>query len=229
MNKSFVAGICDWWITRCVCVYLLQCVDIHSISLDDSDVRRENLETFRVLLWKKLLTQNLQNLKKGKKREQGRCPGLVLCQHISLFMWLHLQYCIEGISRIWSNNQWGIGAACLYQPSKILAPNLLTGVVDVIAVADNGYGHVGELLDDVLKGIFFMVLSPRCDGTAEEINIQIILKIRRDILNWIFPLNQWCSSWRQMFVKWQCVWISKRGQYTPGYSRHNERRWSSRF
>lgn len=41
---------------------LLQCVDINSVSLYDSDVRRENLIAFGVLLWSELLTQDLQNL-----------------------------------------------------------------------------------------------------------------------------------------------------------------------
>lgn len=50
-----------------MCPYLLQGVDINSVSLYDSDVRRENLKTFRVLLWNKLLTQDLQNLSKVKE------------------------------------------------------------------------------------------------------------------------------------------------------------------
>lgn len=57
---------------KSMCLYLLQCVDINSVSLYDSDVRRENLKTFRVLQWSKLLTQDLQNLteiKEEKKRK----------------------------------------------------------------------------------------------------------------------------------------------------------------
>ncbi len=50
-----------------MCPYLLQGVDINSVSLYDSDVRRENLKTFRVLLWNKLLTQDLQNLSKVRE------------------------------------------------------------------------------------------------------------------------------------------------------------------
>lgn len=54
--------------THCTsCLYLLQCVDVNSISLYDSDVRRENFETLRVLLWKKLLAQDLQNLTEIKE------------------------------------------------------------------------------------------------------------------------------------------------------------------
>lgn len=47
--------------------YLLQCVDVNSISLYDSDVRGENFVTLRVLLWKKLLAQDLQNLTEIKE------------------------------------------------------------------------------------------------------------------------------------------------------------------
>lgn len=47
--------------------YLLQRVDINSISLYDSDVRGENLKTFRILHWAKLLTQDLQDLTEVRK------------------------------------------------------------------------------------------------------------------------------------------------------------------
>ena len=58
-------------------LYLLQCVDINSVSLYDSDIRRENLITFGVLHWWKLLTQDLQNLTEVKEErkigtERGR-------------------------------------------------------------------------------------------------------------------------------------------------------------
>ena len=50
--------------------YLLQRVDINSVSLYDSDVRRENLKTFRILHWAKLLTQDLQNLTEVRKERR---------------------------------------------------------------------------------------------------------------------------------------------------------------
>lgn len=49
------------------CQYLLQCVDVNSVSLYDSDVGRENFETLRVLLWEKLLAQDLQDLTEIKE------------------------------------------------------------------------------------------------------------------------------------------------------------------
>lgn len=58
-----------------MCLYLLQCVDINSVSLYDSDVRRENLKTFRVLHWNKLLTQDLQNLTEIKEEQVKECGG----------------------------------------------------------------------------------------------------------------------------------------------------------
>ncbi len=57
-------------INKGVSLYLLQRVDINSISLYDSDVRRKNLITFRVLLWNKLLSQDLQNLTEIKARKK---------------------------------------------------------------------------------------------------------------------------------------------------------------
>lgn len=52
-------------------LYLLQCVDINSVSLYDSDIRRENLITFGVLHWRKLLTQDLQNLTEVKEERKS--------------------------------------------------------------------------------------------------------------------------------------------------------------
>lgn len=80
----------------------------------------------------------------------------------------NLQNSVEGVPGIWSDHQRGAGAARLDQAPQVLAPDLLTGVVDVVAVADHRHGHAGELLDDVLEGVFLVVLSPRCDGAAEN-------------------------------------------------------------
>lgn len=92
-------------------------------------------------------------------------------------MTTHLQNRIKRVSRVWSDNQRGIRTALLYQPPQVFSPDLLTGIVDVVAVADYGHGNVGELLDDVLEGIFFMVLPPRCDGTAERTTENLIFHI----------------------------------------------------
>lgn len=73
---------------------------------------------------------------------------------------------MEGVPGIWPNHQRGVGTAHLYQAPQVFAPDLLTGVVDVVAVADHRHGHIGELLDDVLEGVFLVVLSPRCDSAA---------------------------------------------------------------
>lgn len=55
-----------------MCFYLLQCIDINSISLYDSDVRRENLKTLGVLFWRELFTQDLQNLHKSVNKEKKK-------------------------------------------------------------------------------------------------------------------------------------------------------------
>lgn len=81
---------------------------------------------------------------------------------------MHLQNSIEGVPGIRSNHQRGVSTARFYQAPQVLAPDLLTGIVDVVAVADHRHGHTGELLDDVLEGIFLVVLSPRCDSAAEK-------------------------------------------------------------
>lgn len=83
---------------------------------------------------------------------------------------MHLQNSIEGVPGIWSNHQRGVSTARFYQAPQVLAPDLLTGVVDVVAVADHRHGHTGELLDDVLEGVFLVVLSPRCDSAAGKKN-----------------------------------------------------------
>lgn len=84
------------------------------------------------------------------------------------FVWPHFQNRIERVSWVWSNDERGVCAAHLDQRPQVFSPNLLAGVVDVVAVADYGHRHAGKLLDDVLEGIFFMVFPPRCDGTAER-------------------------------------------------------------
>lgn len=101
----------------------------------------------------------------------------------------YLQNRIERVSGVRSDNQRGIRAAFLYQPPQVFSPDLLTGVVDVVAVADYGYGHAGKLLDDVLKGIFFMVLPPRRDGTAERTAEASLLYGR-----FRFPCGWWTTS-----------------------------------
>ena len=83
-------------------LHLLQCVDVNSISLYDSDVRRENLETFGVLPWDKLLTQDLQNL--TEKGERGYREGKVSSLSSSkmpltdICEITHLQDSIKGVS-----------------------------------------------------------------------------------------------------------------------------------
>lgn len=71
-NQNTALLMNSYYNHQCMCPHLLQCIDINSVSLNDSDVRRENLESFRVLLWRKLLTQNLQHLvtDKEERREE---------------------------------------------------------------------------------------------------------------------------------------------------------------
>lgn len=76
----------------------------------------------------------------------------------------HLQHRVQRVPRVRPDHQRGVGAALLDQAPQVFAPDLFAGVVDVIAVADYGHGHVGELLDDVLEGVFFVVLPPSRDG-----------------------------------------------------------------
>lgn len=76
----------------------------------------------------------------------------------------HLQHRVQRVPGVWPDHQWGVGAALLDQAPQVFAPDLFAGVVDVVAVTDYGHGHVGELLDDVLKGVFFVVLPPGRNG-----------------------------------------------------------------
>ncbi|TNN50366.1 hypothetical protein EYF80_039448 [Liparis tanakae] len=140
-------------------LYLLQCVDVHPVSLYDSDVRRENLKTFGVLHRLKLLTQDLQNLTEVQRREAlsfQACFEILVEGRAELAAGPHLQDGIERVSRVGPDHQRGVGTARLDQRPEVFSPDLLAGVVDVVAVADDGYRHVGELLDDVLEGIFLM-------------------------------------------------------------------------
>lgn len=80
----------------------------------------------------------------------------------------HLQHRVQRVPRVRPDHQRGVGAALLDQASQVFAPDLLAGVVDVVTVADYGDGHVGELLDDVLEGVFFVVFAPSRDGAEGD-------------------------------------------------------------
>lgn len=79
---------------------------------------------------------------------------------------MYLQNRIERVSGVRPHHERSVRTALLYQRPEVLSPDLLAGVVDVVAVADDGDRHAGELLDDVLEGVLFMVLAPRRDGAA---------------------------------------------------------------
>lgn len=80
----------------------------------------------------------------------------------------HLQHRVQRVAGVRPDHQRRVGAALLDQAPQVFAPDLFAGVVDVVAVADDGHGHVGELLDDVLEGVFFVVLPPSCDGAEGD-------------------------------------------------------------
>lgn len=80
----------------------------------------------------------------------------------------HLQHCVQRVPGVRPDHQRGVGAALLDQAPQVFAPDLFAGVVDVVAVADYGHWHVGELLDDVLESVFFVVLPPGRDGAEGD-------------------------------------------------------------
>lgn len=80
----------------------------------------------------------------------------------------HLQHRVQRVPGVRPDHQRGVGAALLDQAPQVFAPDLFAGVVDVVAVADYGHGHVGELLDDVLESVFFVVLPPGRDGAEGD-------------------------------------------------------------
>jgi len=79
-----------------------------------------------------------------------------------------LEHGVQGVARVRPHHQRGVGAAGHDQVAQVLAPDALAGVVNVVAVADDGHGHVGELLHDVLEGVPLVVLAPRCDGAGRR-------------------------------------------------------------
>ena len=72
------------------------------------------------------------------------------------------------ISRVWSDNEGPRITPFLDDLFQLLAPHVLTGIPQVIAVAHHSNQPCGELGQHVLEGFILSILAPCCDGAATE-------------------------------------------------------------
>lgn len=89
------------------------------------------------------------------------------CQGLSVGN-AHLQQGLGGVSRVGADDEGGVLAALHDTLLQLVAPDVLAGFEDVIAVADHGQRPWGELLQQALIGLLFPAPAPRDDGANKR-------------------------------------------------------------
>lgn len=79
---------------------------------------------------------------------------------------VYLNQSLCGVSRVRPDDQTRVLAALHDSLLQLVSPDVLTGVKDVVAVADHRHGPRGELLKDLFKRLLLPAPSPGDDGTG---------------------------------------------------------------
>lgn len=80
---------------------------------------------------------------------------------------MYLQEGLCGVSGVWTDDQAGVLASLHHTLLQLVPPDVLTGLEDVVAVADHSHWAAGELIQQPLKGLLLSVPPPGDDGATE--------------------------------------------------------------